>query len=136
MDRATVVYDAACGLCRWSADRLRRWDRAGRLRFVPLGTPEADRSLRKLTPQERWASWHLVDAHGRVTSGGGAVPSVLDLLPGGAPLAAAAARFPRLTDRAYRWVAAHRDRLGRLLGARACAVDPSSSPRAPGRGVS
>lgn len=124
MDRATVLYDAACGLCRWSAERLRRWDRGRRLCFVPLQTPEAARLLPDLSPEDRLASWHVAEG-GRVTSGGAAVPEVLRLLPGGAPLAALAARFPGGTDRAYRWVADHRDRIGRLLGPTACAVDPS-----------
>lgn len=83
-----------------------------------------------MTAARRRGTWHLVDADGgRVVSGGAAIPPVLDLLPGGRPLAATAARFPRLTDRAYRWVADHRRMLGRLLGQRACAVDPGRSRR-------
>ncbi len=121
----TVLYDADCGLCRWSADRLRRWDRRGRLRFVPLRDPEADDLLIDLSEHARFASWHLVDGHGRVRSGGAAVSPVLRLLPGGRPLAALAARFPRATDRVYRWIADHRDAIGRLLGPEACSVDPS-----------
>lgn len=132
MHRATVLYDERCGLCRWSAERLRRWDRAGRLRFVALGTSEADELLPGLTAAQRRASWHLVDPEGRVVSGGAAIPPVCDLLPGGRPIAAASARFPRLTDRAYRWVAAHRRGLGRLLGQRACAVDPGRPRHVPG----
>jgi predicted DCC family thiol-disulfide oxidoreductase YuxK len=46
-------------------------------------------------------------------------------LPTGAPIATLASAFPRATDRAYRWVAKHRERLGRVLGERACAVDPA-----------
>jgi predicted DCC family thiol-disulfide oxidoreductase YuxK len=124
VDRATVLYDAECGLCRWSADRLRRWDRGSRLRFVPLQTPEAARLLPGLSTNDRLASWHVA-VGGRVTSGGAALPEVLRLLPGGKPLAVLAARFPGATDGAYRWVAEHRDRIGRLLGPTACAVDPS-----------
>jgi predicted DCC family thiol-disulfide oxidoreductase YuxK len=123
---ATVLYDAGCGLCRWTAERLRRWDRAGRLRFVPLGTDEADELLPNLTPEERAASWHLVTPDERVASGGAAVAPVLDLLPAGRGLAALAGRFPGATDRAYRIVADHRDRIGGWLGTRACDVDPSA----------
>jgi predicted DCC family thiol-disulfide oxidoreductase YuxK len=122
----TVLFDADCGLCRWSAERLRRWDRAGRLRFVALGTPEADALLPGLTPAERAASWHLVGPDGRVTSAGSAVPAVLTLLPGGRPLSAVAARFPGATDRAYRLVADRRDRIGGWLGRAACDVDPAA----------
>jgi predicted DCC family thiol-disulfide oxidoreductase YuxK len=124
VDRATVLYDAECGICRWSAERLRRWDRGRRLRFVALQSPEAARLLPGLSADERLASWHIAEG-GRVTSAGAALPEVLRLLPGGKPLAALAARFPGATDRAYRWVAGHRDRIGRLLGPTACAVDPS-----------
>ena len=111
MITATVCYDADCGLCRWCAWQLRRWDRRGRLRFVALGDPRADTLLHELSPDRRRSSWHLVSADGRVSSGGAAVPSVLELLPGGKPLAA-------LADR--------RERVGRLLGQDACAVDPSA----------
>jgi predicted DCC family thiol-disulfide oxidoreductase YuxK len=122
---ATVCYDADCGLCRWCAWQLRRWDRRRTLRFVPLADPRADALLRDLSPDRRRSSWHLVSADGRVASGGAAVPRVLELLPGGRPLAALADRFPRATERAYRWVAHRRGRIGGLLGREACAVDPS-----------
>jgi predicted DCC family thiol-disulfide oxidoreductase YuxK len=39
------------------------------------------------------------------------------MLPGGRPLAALLRAFPRSTDRAYRFVADHRDRFARLVGA-------------------
>ncbi len=124
MDRATVLYDGDCGLCRWSADTLRRWDRHGRLRFVALQAPEARGLLPGFSDQARLASWHVVDRRGQVRSAAAAVPVVLRLLPGGKPVAAVAARFPRATDRAYRAIADRRDLLGRLLGPEACAVDP------------
>jgi predicted DCC family thiol-disulfide oxidoreductase YuxK len=122
---ATVCYDDDCGLCRWCAWQLRRWDRHGRLHFVTLDDPAADELLQELSPDRRRSSWHLVSPGRRVWSGGAAVPRVLELLPGGKPLAAFADRFPSATERAYRWVADRRDRIGRLLGQEACAVDPS-----------
>ena len=125
MARSTVLYDADCGLCRWTAERLRCWDRAGRLRFIPLHAPRAGELLEGL-PRDRWvASWHLVGPGGDVTSAGRAVAPLLRLLPGGSPFAALAERFPGATDRAYRWVADHRAAIGRLIGTTACAVDPS-----------
>jgi len=54
-----------------------------------------------------------------------AVAPLLRLLPGGAPLAAMADAFPATTDRLYIWVARNRGRLGELIGADRCAVDPS-----------
>ena len=32
----TVLYDEDCGFCRWSADKLRRWDTRGRLTFAAI----------------------------------------------------------------------------------------------------
>jgi predicted DCC family thiol-disulfide oxidoreductase YuxK len=69
------------------------------------------------------ASCHLVARNGHIYSGGAAVPQLARLLPASAPIAALATAFPRTADRAYRWVARHRERLGRVLGEQACAVD-------------
>jgi len=129
VERAIVLYDAGCGFCRWSVRRLQAWDRGGRLRFAALSSEEAGERLAELSEVERAASWHLVDERGRLASAGAAVPSLLERLPFGKPLAAVAARFPRATDRAYRWVADHRDLLGRLLPAGACEVRPDQEPR-------
>jgi predicted DCC family thiol-disulfide oxidoreductase YuxK len=61
------------------------------------------------------ASWHLLDSQGELYSAGAGFPSLLRLLPGGGPLATAAARAPRITERGYRWVAGHRSLLGRFV---------------------
>jgi predicted DCC family thiol-disulfide oxidoreductase YuxK len=127
VDRATVFYDADCGFCRWSAERLRRWDRRGRLRFAPLTSNEAERVLGDLPDRVRFDSWHLLDEAGQVSSAGAAIPPLLQRLPGGTPVATVAARFPRATDRAYRWVADHRDLFGRFLPRSACAVRPDDT---------
>jgi predicted DCC family thiol-disulfide oxidoreductase YuxK len=126
---AILLYDADCGFCRWSAARILRWDRRRGLRAVALQDPEADRLLAGMAPERRAASWHLVAggrgiASARAVSGGAAVAPLARLLPGGTVVAAIAETLPGLTDRAYRWVAAHRDGLGRALGARACAATP------------
>ncbi|HVW48050.1 MAG TPA: DCC1-like thiol-disulfide oxidoreductase family protein [Solirubrobacterales bacterium] len=115
MARATVIYDAACGLCRVCLALLLVWDRRGALRPLPLGTAEADRLLADLVVERRDASWHLVDESGRRNSAGAALAPALSLLPGGGGPAALVARAPHLTERGYRWVADHRGRLGRLV---------------------
>jgi predicted DCC family thiol-disulfide oxidoreductase YuxK len=129
VDRTVVLYDEDCGFCRWSADLLRRWDRRGLVQFAPLASDEATGLLAGLDRETRFASWHVVTGDGSVYSAGAAVPELLLRLPGGSAPAALARRMPRATDRAYRIVAANRDRLGRMLGGRACAVDPSRSRR-------
>lgn len=137
---AIVIYDDACGFCRWTLalllalDRPRR-DRGGSeraaLRPLPLGTPEADYLLHDLTPAERDASWHLVidppaatgpeqlsfdSSPARFSAGAAFVPA-LRLLPRGRRPAFVVARAPGLTERAYRWAAAHRGLFGHLVPA-------------------
>jgi predicted DCC family thiol-disulfide oxidoreductase YuxK len=129
VERAVVLYDRDCGLCVWSAERLRAWDgRRQRLRFVPLRSPEADDLLRGIDPDVRADSWHLAIGD-RVWSGGAAIAPVVRLLPGGRPLARLVERFPRTTEVLYRLVAENRAMIGAVLGQRACAADPSR-PRA------
>ncbi|HEY6567142.1 MAG TPA: DCC1-like thiol-disulfide oxidoreductase family protein [Actinomycetota bacterium] len=127
MSHPVVFYDDDCGFCRWSASRLRVWDRRGALTFSPIQGSEGDRHLGDLDPDRRYASWHIV-RDGRVWSSGAALTEVLRHLPGGTRLSAFTSAFPDLTERAYRLVARHRGTLGHALGQRACSVDPGASP--------
>ena len=127
MERAVLIYDADCGFCRWSVAKILRWDRRGILRAIPFQDPEGDALLGDMDAERKTASWHLVTSDGRVYSAGEAVGPLGDLLPAGKPISVLARTFPGATERAYGWVADHRDRLGRLLGTQACSVDPSRS---------
>jgi predicted DCC family thiol-disulfide oxidoreductase YuxK/ketosteroid isomerase-like protein len=111
----TVAYDAGCGFCIWLLDVLLRWDRAVRLQPVALRRSEADDLLHELAPAERMATLHLISPAGARHSGGAALPPLLRLLPAGRLPAAGLARFPKLTDRGYRWVAAHRSKLSKWV---------------------
>ena len=111
----TVLYDLDCGFCRWTVALVLRLDRAGRLRPVGIQSPEGERLLAGMTPEERLAAAHVVTADGRILSGGAAAPAVAAALPGGAPLAAALSRLSGPVDRAYRWVADHRTGLSRFV---------------------
>jgi predicted DCC family thiol-disulfide oxidoreductase YuxK len=117
MPLATILYDSDCGFCRWCLAKVLAWDRRRTLRPVALSSPEADGVLEGMPAAERMASWHLLDPESRLHSAGAAFPPLFRLLPGGAPLASAAARAPRLTDRVYRWVADHRGWFGHLVTA-------------------
>ena len=120
---AVLLYDADCGFCRWSIDRLLAWDRDKKLRAVPLQDAEAEGLLPGIDPETKMGSWHLV-MDGEVYSGGAVAPPLLRLLPAGRPLAALTATFPGVTEHTYRWVSRNRDRFGRMAGAR-CEVDPT-----------
>ena len=129
MVAVTVAYDEDCGACRWAAERLRRWDRAGRLGFAAIQLSDA--LLAPVEAGRRLDAMHAVTTDGRVYSGGAAVPLILRALPGGRPLAVLAASAPGLTDAAYAAIVARRTQIGRLLGQDACAVDPARHPTVP-----
>jgi predicted DCC family thiol-disulfide oxidoreductase YuxK len=111
----TVLYDRDCGFCRWSIGRLLAWDRAGRLRPLAIQSSEGQRLLHDLTPAQRLATAHVVDAAGRRTSGGDALAPVAAVLPGGTPLAMLGRRAPALARAGYRAVAGRRALFGRLV---------------------
>jgi predicted DCC family thiol-disulfide oxidoreductase YuxK len=122
----TVLYDDDCGFCRWSTDKLRAWDTRRRLTSAAIQSPRGAELLHAVPEAERLASMHAVTPDGRVWSGGQAVRVILARLPGGSILASIAAAFPDGTEWVYRLVARHRERLGLLLGQRACSVDPAT----------
>jgi predicted DCC family thiol-disulfide oxidoreductase YuxK len=114
--RAVVLYDEDCGFCKWSLNKILAWDRHGRLRPSPIQGEEGRRLLAEIPEEQHLDSWHLALPSGEVRSAGAAAPLLVDLLPGGRPLAALFRTFPRTTERAYRYVADHRDRFARLVG--------------------
>lgn len=114
--RAVVLYDEDCGFCKWSLNKILAWDRHGHVRPSPIQGQEGRRLLRDLPAEQHLDSWHLALPSGEVYSAGAAAPLLVELLPGGRPLAALFRAFPRTTERAYRYVANHRDRFARLVG--------------------
>jgi len=111
-----VLYDDDCGFCKWSLDKVLAWDRNRRLRPVAIQSDEGQTLLAEVPEAERLDSWHLVLPSGEVRSAGAAAEPLARLLPGGRPLAVLFGTFPRITERAYRFVADHRDRFARLVG--------------------
>lgn len=110
----TLIYDGECGFCRGWIGALRRWDRAARVRTVPLQHTAAWEGVPGLALPSLEEAVHLVAPDGRVYVGAAAARPLLALLPGGcclaAPLALPGAQ--RLVGAAYRWVARHRHRDG------------------------
>jgi predicted DCC family thiol-disulfide oxidoreductase YuxK len=80
-EHATLIYDGACGLCRDAVRLLRRWDRAGALRFVPFQDPAAVARFGIPLPALA-AAMHLILRDGRVFTGADAAPELATLLPG------------------------------------------------------
>jgi predicted DCC family thiol-disulfide oxidoreductase YuxK len=113
-DQLAVLYDRDCGFCKWALDKILAWDRRRRLRPVAIQSEEGQGLLAAVPSERRLTSWHLV-ADGELRSGGEAAPPLVAALPGGRPLAALLRASPRLTERAYGWVAEHRALLARLL---------------------
>jgi predicted DCC family thiol-disulfide oxidoreductase YuxK len=113
--RGVLLYDEDCGFCKWSLDKILAWDRSKRLRAVAIQSDEGERLLAGVDPEARLDSWHLMRCDGTLFSAGAAAEPLARLLPGGRPLAALFAAFPLLTEKAYRYIADHRNRWARLL---------------------
>ena len=113
-----VLYDEDCGFCRWSLDKVLAWDRRSTVRPVAIQSEEGQTLLAAagVPAAARLDSWHLALPGGELRSGGAAAAPLVGELPAGRPLAAVLRSFPKLTDRAYRFVSGHRDWFARRLG--------------------
>jgi len=111
----TVLWDRDCGFCAFMVALVLRADTRRVLRTRTIQESEADGTLDTVAPELRYVSWHAVDAHGRLTSGGGALTQVLGRLPALRPLARLTGALPGVTERAYGWVATHRELLSRPI---------------------
>ena len=116
-ERWTLLYDGDCGFCKWIVSGVLTWDRHNRLVPCALQSTHAQDLLSDLRPDERLASVHLISPEGERLSAGSALAPLLRLLPAGTIPALGIARLPRLTSRAYDWVAEHRSQLSRVVPA-------------------
>lgn len=139
-ERWTLLYDGDCGFCKWTLSGVLAWDRQGRIVPLAIQSTHAQALLRDLSPEERLASVHLISPDSERLSAGAVPAPLLRLLPGGSIPALLIARLPRLTSRAYAWVAAHRSQLSRAVPAtmkrRASARVNRVEMSLPGRGGS
>lgn len=138
----TVLYDEGCGVCRETVRQLRRWDRDGRMEFLPL---ELAASSGRPLLEKLAAEGHLADeihvvneTTGQVVVGGHAALALLDALPGGWLLRPWAALPPTAAaaDIVYRVASRHRDRLAWLVGMRndvSCPIRPTGDAEDPNR---
>jgi predicted DCC family thiol-disulfide oxidoreductase YuxK len=110
----TVVYDGRCRVCSRMADRLRAWDRLGRLDVVAAQDPGVMQRFPWVPTEAYRDSLQVVSADGRAWQGAAAVAEVLRQIPHG-PLVAWVLALPvvrPLAERFYRWFARNRYRLG------------------------
>jgi predicted DCC family thiol-disulfide oxidoreductase YuxK len=108
-ERATLIYDGSCGMCRDAVDLVRRWDRRGAIDYVPFQDGAAVARF-GITLPALAAAMHLVLPDGRVFAGADATPELARLLPGKAWLAPLY-RVPGVRPvarRVYAWIAARR----------------------------
>ena len=127
-ERATLIYDGSCGFCRRWVERVRRWDRRGRLEMVPYQTAELESRFPGVSRADCVERIHLVDESGAVSRGAMAGREVLWRLPGGA-LWTLPFRIPgglRVAERVYVWIAHRWGPLGRR-GASSGASKPAPS---------
>ncbi len=114
--RLTVLYDGECRFCTRTARTLHRLDSRRALRFVPL--QQARERIPGAPPRDVLeASIHVTDERGAWWTGGEAFLRIADQVPSLRPLASVG-RLPivrRAVEPGYRFVAANRDRLGRLV---------------------
>ncbi|MGA2319681.1 MAG: DCC1-like thiol-disulfide oxidoreductase family protein [Solirubrobacteraceae bacterium] len=68
-----VLYDADCGFCAWALALLLRLDRDRRVCPVAIQSEQGQRSLAGIPDELRLASWHALDAHDELRSGGVAI---------------------------------------------------------------
>lgn len=124
-ERATLIYDGDCGMCRDAVRLLRRWDRAGRMDYVAFQDEQAVGRFAIPLPALA-AAMHLVLPDGRVLPGADAVPEIARLLGAGG-LAAAVFAVPGVRPLARRVYA-------RIAARRKCAVRPAAlTPTSPQR---
>ena len=89
-----------------------------RLAVLPFGDSAAQGMLAPLTQDEREASMHILDAEGRIWSGGDGLIQCLRIIPGGDSVAGVVLRSQRLRAAfgwAYRLVAEQRRFFSRLV---------------------
>ena len=118
-----MLYDEDCGFCTAVAERLARRDRVV---AELIGGAAGDAALPEMSRDERYASFHVVDGSGRVSSAGEALAVLLAALPAGQATGRLARKFPRATEAVYRQTARRRELLGRLFRVKACRVDRSA----------
>ena len=120
--RATLIYDGECPVCRGAAEWVRARAAPGAFEFFSCHSEELPRRFPAVARQACLQAMHLVLPDGSILVGEKAVPEILSRLKGRRHRwAAALFRLPGagiLSGAFYRWFAARRHRIARLIGPR------------------
>ncbi len=107
-----LLYDRDCGICDAMSRGIRVADLRRRIRVVTI---QSSRGLLGGIPDEHVLdAFHMVAPDGRVTTGGDAVPTLIEAIPMGAGLARAlrgSAPLMTAVHRLYGFLTRFRDRL-------------------------
>src|ERR1700756_5735626 len=69
MAELTVLFDGSCNLCRDSAERARRFDKAQRIEFLELHDPAAQQRFPQVNREEAVRRVQAVDSNRRLLRG-------------------------------------------------------------------
>ncbi len=131
MPELTVLYDGACGFCRGSVKRLRRFDRRGRIELVDLHEPSVAQRFPQVDAEEARRLMQAVDRRGRIYSGADVWARIGLTLPGWNLLAwillvPGIRSVARMT---YAWIARNRYRWsGQSASGEVCELHGGESP--------
>ena len=115
MTEYTVVYDGSCRVCGKIVKALDKWDANKQLEIIPSETPGLDARFPWIPESAYVESLQLIRARdGKTWQGAASIEQLLDVLPRG-KIASWIFSIPfarPLAERAYRWFARNRYRLG------------------------
>ena len=111
----TVVYDGSCRVCGKIVRGLAKWDRNKQLEIIPSQTPGLDARFPWILANEYSQSLQLIRTlDGTTWQGAASIEQLLEVLPKGKFVSwIFSIPFARpVAERAYRWFARNRYRLG------------------------
>jgi len=113
----TVLFDGSCNLCRASAERVRRFDRANRIEFLDVNDSSTTQQFPQVNREEALRWMQAVDSNGKLYSGSDAWARIGSRLPGWKIIAwiLLVPGIRWLAGEIYAWIARNRYRWNRAL---------------------
>jgi len=113
-----LIYDDSCPICRVGTDQLRKLDRLGLVKMVPLSRAREISESARLDPNRLKTEIHLVLPDGRIFRGAEALATVAALFPRSRLLGwlIMIPPFKQLARLVYRIIARHRLKISAVVG--------------------